>query len=102
MTEVNAELLIGRNVRDVNGEKIGRIEEFQVENEEKACLVEAYLVGASGLVARLSAWSLVRPIAHALRGRVPSPYKVPWDQMDLSDPRHPTLRIGKSELRHSN
>lgn len=101
MIEINAELLIGRKVRDTNGEKVGRIEEFRVTNEEKACLVEGYLVGTSALVDRLSAWTLIRPIHKSLRGRMFSVYEVPWDQMDLSDPEHPRLRIPKSELRHS-
>jgi sporulation protein YlmC with PRC-barrel domain len=99
--EINAELLIGRKVCDTNGEKVGRIEEFRVTNKEKACLVEGYLVGTSALIDRLSAWTLIRPIHKALRGRMYSVYEVPWEQMDLSDPEHPKLRIPKSELRHS-
>jgi hypothetical protein len=99
--EINAELLIGRKVRDANGDKVGRIEELRVKQDEKACLVEAYLVGTSALIDRLSAWSLVRPINKVLRGRVISVYEVPWDEMDLTDPEHPKLHIPKSELRHS-
>jgi sporulation protein YlmC with PRC-barrel domain len=99
--EVNAELLIGRKVCDANGEKVGRIEEFRVKRDDKTCLVEGYLVGASAMIDRLSAWTLIRPINKALRGRVFSVYEVPWEQMDLSDPEHPKLRIPKSELRHS-
>jgi hypothetical protein len=38
--EINAELLLGRKVVDVNGEKVGRIEEFQVERRDDACLVD--------------------------------------------------------------
>lgn len=101
MIEINAELLIGRKVCDTNGEKVGRIEEFRVTSEEKACLVEGYLVGTSALIDRLSAWTLIRPIHKSLRGRMFSVYEVPWEQMDLSDPEHPRLRIPKSELRHS-
>lgn len=101
MIEINAELLIGRKVHDVNGEKVGRIEEFQVERRDKACLVEAYLVGASGVINRLSAWTLIRPIHKALRNRLLSVYRIPWDQLDLSDPEQPVLKISRSELRHS-
>jgi sporulation protein YlmC with PRC-barrel domain len=101
--EINAELLLGRKVVDVNGENVGRIEEFVVELADNACLVEAYLVGASALIDRLSAWSLVRPIRKALRGRsVISSYKVPWQELDLSDPEHPRLTVQRSELRHAN
>jgi hypothetical protein len=101
MIELNAELLLGKKVCDVNGENVGRIEEFRVERTDNGCLVEGYLVGTSALIDRLSAWTLIRPIHKSLRGRMYSVYEVPWDQMDLSDPKHPRLRIPKSELRHS-
>ena len=101
MIEINAELLIGKKVHDVNGEKVGRIEEFQVERKDNACLVESYVIGTSGVIDRLSAWTLVRPIHKALRGRLFSVYRIPWDQLDLSDPDKPALKISKGELRHS-
>jgi sporulation protein YlmC with PRC-barrel domain len=99
--EINAELLLGRKVCDVNGEKVGRIEEFQVEREDKACVVNAYLVGTSALIDRLSAWTLIRPISKSLSGRVFSTYHIPWQDMDLTDPERPKLRIARSELRHA-
>jgi sporulation protein YlmC with PRC-barrel domain len=100
--EVNVELLLGTKVCDIDGEDVGRIEEFHVERDEKACLVTAYLLGASGLIARLSAWTLVRPISGFLnRRKLYSLYRVPWQDMDLSDPDHPKLRIAKRDLRHA-
>ena len=101
MIEINAELLLGRKVHDVNVEKVGRIEEFQVERGDNACLVKAYLIGTSAVIDRLSAWTLIRPIAKSLRNRAFSVYHVPWEEMDLTDPEHPKLRISKSELRHA-
>jgi sporulation protein YlmC with PRC-barrel domain len=100
--EVNVELLIGTKVRDVDGKNVGRIEEIRVEPDEKACLVDAYLIGASALIERLSAWTLVRPIGRFLHSRnLYSLYRVPWHDMDLSDPRHPRLRIAQRDLRHA-
>jgi sporulation protein YlmC with PRC-barrel domain len=100
--EVNVELLLGKKVRDVDGEDVGRIEEFHVERDAKACLLIAYLIGASALVERLSAWTLVRPIGQFLRGRkLYSVYRVPWADMDLSDPDHPKLRTARRDLRHA-
>ena len=94
--------LLGRKVCDVDGNDVGRIEEFRVERDGKACLVEAYLIGASALIQRLSAWTLVRPINRFLHGRsFYSIYRVPWQDMDLSDPHHPRLRIAKRDLRHA-
>jgi sporulation protein YlmC with PRC-barrel domain len=99
--EINVELLIGRKVHDVDGEKVGRIEEFKVELDEESCVLDSYLIGSSALIERLAAWTLVRPISRALHGRFYSLYRVPWQDMDLSDPQHPRLRIAKRDLRHA-
>jgi sporulation protein YlmC with PRC-barrel domain len=99
VSEIRVELLIGRKVHDVNGKKVGRIEEIRGEKRESDFLVEAYLVGTSALVERLAAWTLVRPIRGMLGKSVYSMYRIPWNEMDLSDPHHPKLTIPKSELR---
>ena len=98
----NIELLVGTRVYDVNGEKVGRIEEFRAEEDGDACRIEAYLIGASALIDRLSAWTLVRPIKRALKTRnVYSVFEVPWQEMDLSDPKRPRLKVAKKDLRHA-
>jgi sporulation protein YlmC with PRC-barrel domain len=100
--DVHVELLLGAKVHDVDGNKVGRIEEFRVNRTDKACLIESYLIGASALIERLSAWTLVRPITRTLHARkLYNLYEVPWQDMDLSDPKRPRLRIGKGELRHA-
>ena len=100
--DVNVELLLGTKVYDANGEKVGRIEEFRAEQDGDSCHVQSYLIGASALIQRLSAWTLVRPIQRALRGRnLYSVYEVPWQDMDLTDPKKPRLRVTKQELRHA-
>jgi sporulation protein YlmC with PRC-barrel domain len=97
--ETKVELLLGVKVRDVNGEKVGRIEELRVERTDRGLLVEAYLIGASAVVDRLSAWTLVRPIKGLLKSRhIYSLYDVPWQDMDLTDPTHPVLRTAKRDL----
>jgi len=100
--DVHVELLLGTKVRDVDGNVVGRIEEFRASAAAKSCTVESYLIGASALIERLSAWTLVRPIARALHARkLYYLYEVPWQDMDLSDPKHPRLRIAKGDLRHA-
>ena len=99
MSEIRLELLVGREVHDADGKSVGRIEEVRGEKRGRDLLVEAYLVGASALVERLAAWSLVRPVRGALGDSLYSMYRVPWNEMDLSDPHHPRLTISKSELR---
>jgi sporulation protein YlmC with PRC-barrel domain len=100
--DINVELLVGTKVRDLDGRNVGRIEEIRVERQEKALLVEAYLIGASGLIERLSARTLVRPVTRFLRARhIYSVYEVPWQDMDLTDPKRPVLRIGRGDLRRA-
>lgn len=97
--EIKVELLLGRSVHDAEGEKVGRIEEIRAERSDNALLIEAYLIGASALVDRLSAWTLVRPIKSLLKIRhIYSLYDVPWQDMDLTDPTHPVLRTAKRDL----
>ena len=100
--EINVELLLGRKVHDVDGDDVGRIEEFRVERDDKSCFVEAYLIGTSAVIQRLSAWTLVRPIERFLNARkIYTMYRIPWQDMDLSDPHHPRLRTAKRDLRHA-
>lgn len=100
--DVHVELLLGTKVRDIDGNVIGRIEEFRAAREEQSCRIEAYLIGASALIERLSAWTLVRPIARALHARkLYQLYEVRWQDMDLTDPRRPTLRIARKDIRHA-
>jgi sporulation protein YlmC with PRC-barrel domain len=100
--DIQVELLLGRKVVDADGKKVGRIEEFRVESDGDSCRLQSYLVGTSALIDRLSAWTLVRPISRRLHGtRVYAVYEVPWEEMDLSDPRRPALRISARDLRHA-
>ncbi|MFN2635584.1 MAG: hypothetical protein ABR585_00960 [Gemmatimonadaceae bacterium] len=100
--EINVERLLGAKVFDVNGEAVGRIEEIRADRKGDECLVESYLVGASAVVERMSAWTLIRPIRKLLRAReVVSVYRVDWPDMDLSDPQQPRLRTAKKELHHA-
>ena len=98
--DVKVELLLGRKVRDGDGEVVGRIEEIRAERREAACLVESFLIGKSAVVQRLSAWTLVRPIEQFLRSRdAYTVFQVDWQDMDLSDPERPVLRIAPSEMK---
>lgn len=100
--DVNVELLIGTKVRDADGNNVGRIEEFRVDRGDNSCAIESYLIGAAGWISRLSAWTLIRPIARTLHARrLYNLYDVRWQDMDLSDPKRPKLRIAKRDLRHA-
>jgi sporulation protein YlmC with PRC-barrel domain len=98
--EINVERLLGTKVCDNAGSVVGRIEEIRAERGDDACLVESFMIGTSAVVQRLSAWTLVRPIKQFLRNRnAYSVFQIDWQDMDLSDPKRPRLRIPKSEMK---
>ena len=97
--ELNVERLLGTKVRDREGKVLGRIEEIRAERRDDALYVEAYMVGASAVVERLSAWTLITPIKKMLRSHdIVSVLEVPWGALDLSDPKKPVLRVDRSEI----
>ena len=61
--ELKLELLLGRQVVDVAGDRVGRIEEFRAEQQGDNWVIVEYLVGAAALAERLSARSLVAKTA---------------------------------------
>jgi sporulation protein YlmC with PRC-barrel domain len=100
--DIKIQLLVGTKVHDIDGKKVGRIEEVRVERQETALLVESYLIGVSALIDRLSARTLVRPIGRFLRARhIYSVYEVPWQEMDITDPKRPVLKIAQREMRRA-
>lgn len=99
MTEqqIHAELLIGRQVIGVTGKPVGWLEEIVVEIEKGRCAVTEYHVGAYAFFERLSAWVIGRTILK-LFGAGRSGYRVPWNELDLSDEARPKLKCAVSEL----
>jgi hypothetical protein len=87
MSAVHVELLLGRLVRDSEGAKVGRIFAVHAEVEGEDCVVREYELGASALLGQLGI------------PRWRKPLRVPWDQLDLSDPERPRLRCRRDELR---
>jgi hypothetical protein len=97
--EVHLELLLGRRVRDARGRSIGRIEEVRAEWHDGEWVVVEFLVGRYALFERLAASSLARAILRS-RGRVGRgcPGRIGWDEIDLSDPADPRLRVPPERL----
>jgi sporulation protein YlmC with PRC-barrel domain len=96
---INVELLLDKEVKDSEGRSAGRIEEIRARREGEEIAVEAYHLGPEALLERLAApvmrLSLMRALGfhrHSLSLRVP------WDQLDLSDPEKPVLRCPREEL----
>jgi sporulation protein YlmC with PRC-barrel domain len=96
---IHAEHLVGRVVYDVDCRKVGRIEEIAVEQTSRGCYVESFVLGYAGLLKRLSIWGIGPLFLPALvtkgeqRARA-----VPWDKIDISDPKRPRLRCRRDEL----
>jgi sporulation protein YlmC with PRC-barrel domain len=88
MREVQLRELLGVKVTDSEGRYIGRLEEIDLERGKQFCLVNFYIVEHRGLLDRLSSWTLTASLQAKLEKRGSRPYRVAWNQMDLSDPRH--------------
>ena len=99
--EVKLELLLGRRVVDINGQRVGRIEEVLADRDGDELLVTHYLVGRYGLFERFSIYHIGMGLLRYLGSRAQSanPHRVPWDKMDLSDARHPRLTCSIDELK---
>ncbi len=92
--QIRVQELVGRRVVDVNGKVAGRIEEIRAVWRGDDCFVEDFELGTAALFERLglSARRLV-----GWRGRA-EPIRIPWQQLDLSDPETPRMRCAIEEL----
>ncbi|HKH45860.1 MAG TPA: PRC-barrel domain containing protein [Thermoanaerobaculia bacterium] len=92
--KVNLELLLGKMVRDPDEVRVGRIFSVQAELDGDECIVREYHLGGAALLERLGISFL-----QGIGGAIPrEPLRVPWDQLDLSDPERPLLRCRVAEL----
>ena len=94
--EIKVELLVGGRVYAANGKPVGRIEEVRAELRRGECFVEEYHVGSYALFERLAGLAIGRALLGKFGAR--GGYRVPWDKLDLSDPRRPRLRCSVKEL----
>jgi hypothetical protein len=98
-TELSAELLLGREVRDSQGVVLGRIVDICAGDDDGEFVVRYYRVGPAPGTYRVSLGSILVEVLRVFRfplGR--SSYSVPWSEMDLSDPMRPRARLTRSEL----
>jgi len=88
------ELLIGRKVLDEDGKTIGRIEEVLAIEKGEELVVSEYHVGKYGLKERLSVYHFGVGLLRFLgaRAHVRDPKRIPWQELDLSDPQRPVWR----------
>ena len=92
---VTLQFLLGRVVFDCDGVRVGRIHDVIAEPDGERCVVREWLLGAGALWQRLGGRAL-----HLLGVRYAmAPIRVPWEEMDLTDPEKPRLRCRKEDLR---
>ncbi|MBV8519804.1 MAG: hypothetical protein JO197_20605 [Acidobacteria bacterium] len=96
---VNLELLLGRKVLDVNGEKAGRVFDVRCEQQGKEAIVREWVLAAGSHRTR-SVSDVVQFLLLQLRARTETAKVrvVPWDKLDLRDPRNPRLTCRIDEL----
>lgn len=99
--EVQVHDLIGRRVCDPSGASVGRIEEIRAQREVNECYAMEFLVGEFGLFERLAGGALWRSVLRRLPGTYHG-YRIAWDQLDLSDPKHPRTTVPRSALTRSD
>lgn len=92
--EVPLHLLLGRTVRDPNGREVGRVEELRAEIElheqGNDYVVTEFHVGSFGAIETLAGPWFARQLLHRLGRFAPySSHRIPWDRIDLTDPRKP-------------
>ncbi|HET8649682.1 MAG TPA: hypothetical protein VFL95_06560 [Gemmatimonadales bacterium] len=101
--EIHLERLLGRKVRDPDGRSAGSIEEIAAEDGSGEWLVTEYITGPVGALERLAAYGPGLWLLGWLgAGKSPNGYRIPWDQLDLSEPEHPRLRCLISELKRAD
>ncbi|MBB2793827.1 UNVERIFIED_ORG: hypothetical protein GGD58_002686 [Rhizobium pisi] len=97
MTEIRLELLLGRQVYDLDGEAVGRVEEIRAEARGADLYVVEYHLGPYSLFERLSALAIGRAVLTAIgvSGRKKA---VPWDKLDIRDLEHVRVTCRKAAL----
>lgn len=86
---VHLELIVGKELRDADGNRAGRIVEVHGEDEGKDFVISHYSV--------VSGW--IGFMMHELGFRKSrTKHRVAWDKVDLRDPLHPRLTCSVEEL----
>lgn len=96
--EVRVEDLLGRTLRDASGCTVGRIEELLAEQRGTDLVVVEVHVGRGALLERLVDLATLLPYSDALQRQLRRVRRVPWHQLDLTDPDHPRATVRREEL----
>jgi hypothetical protein len=96
---IHLQKLLGRKVRDVNGKSAGHIQEFVARRRDGAYVIEEVHLGRRALMERLSVPAVSMFFLHFIgASRHAAAHCVRWEDLDVSDPRNPKLRISRDQL----
>jgi sporulation protein YlmC with PRC-barrel domain len=96
--EARVEELVGRKVCDVDGRKVGRIEELIAEQQGTELVIVEVHVGPGALLERVIDLTTIIPFSGALQRQLRHLRRIPWELIDLSDPDHPVTTVRREEL----
>ncbi|MBX5224432.1 PRC-barrel domain containing protein [Rhizobium sp. NLR9b] len=103
MNEVRLELLLGKQVYDVDGKAVGRVEEVKAEARGADLYVVEYHLGAYSFFERLSALAIGRAVLTAIGAEKSGSKKaVPWDKLDMRDLGHLRVTCRETTLQTLN
>jgi hypothetical protein len=94
-TFVAVQEIVGQRVIDPDGCIAGRIESIRAEKIGPRCVIHEYHLGTEAFLSRIGA-STVHLFGISTRLKL---LRVPWQDMDFSDPHHPRLRCTIEELK---
>jgi hypothetical protein len=102
--EVLMHHLLGRTVRDPHGRRIGRVEELraaiQLHDRGNEYVVTEFHVGSFGAIESLAGPYFARQLLRGLGRFAPyESHRIPWDRLDLTDPRNPKSLDTVAELK---
>lgn len=88
---ITVRALLGRVVHDVDGERVGKIEEMRAVQVDEHLEIREYVVGAHGALLRVAARPVLRWMLEYFGVSGWRDHTIPWDWLDVSDPAHPRL-----------
>jgi sporulation protein YlmC with PRC-barrel domain len=95
--EAHVEHLLGRRVVDIDGRRVGRLEELHAEIVDGELVVTEFHIGAGALLERVGEFVTQLPFLRYIPFSRQM-YRVPWEQFDLSDTLRPRVRGRRGEL----
>jgi len=99
MRELQLRKMLGARVVDSEGHHIGRLEEIVADRGDDECVINSYIVEHRGLFDRISSWALTSSMrSHLSKKQKAQPYRIGWNQMDLSDPQRLRTLVPKELL----